>query len=105
MVAKARKQNLLEEERMKFFNKRDNWQGEEGGPVNEDPLGDQVVPYPAELLQPERSMKEIRLDNLRKEKEDKIRRNSAADINKKIVSGMVRDSMISGRKIWTEQER
>ncbi|GMI13613.1 hypothetical protein TrVE_jg2323 [Triparma verrucosa] len=105
MVAKVRKQNLLEEERMKFFNKRDNWQGEEGGPVNEDPLGDQGVPYPAELLQPERSMKEIRLDNLRKEKEDKIRRNSAADINKKIVSGMVRDSMISGRKIWTEQER
>ncbi|GMI04431.1 hypothetical protein TrLO_g15438 [Triparma laevis f. longispina] len=105
MVAKARKQSLLEEERMKFFNKRDNWQGEEDGPVNEDPLGEQGVPYPKELLKAERSMKEIRLDNLKKEKEDKIRRNSAADLNKKRVSGMIRDSMLDGRKIWTEQER
>ena len=72
--------------------------------VNSDPLGAEGVPYPKELLKPEMSSREHRLEGLKKEKKEKMRRNSFSDESKKRVSSLIRDSMIEGRKVWTEQE-
>ena len=56
---------------------------EEGEILNEDPLGTEGVPYPKELLKPEMSKREHRLNQLAKQKNEKMRRNSFSDENRK----------------------
>jgi hypothetical protein len=69
-----------------------------------DPMYYEAPPYPKELLDDE----QVEVEKIRKaadnERRRKTRKLSVTDINKKMVSQIISNGMVEGRKVWTEEE-
>ncbi|GMI07742.1 hypothetical protein TrRE_jg2291, partial [Triparma retinervis] len=92
-----------EQERIEFY-KTEELDDDEARAAEMDPLYYEAPPYPKELLKDELEEDEKRRKAIDDQRRRRTRKLSVTDTNKKMVSQIMANGLVEGRKVWTEEE-
>ena len=103
-LEEAKRRSQEEQQRIDFYKANNLDDEDEARAVEMDPMYYEAPPYPKELLKDEIEEEERRRKAIDDQRRKRNRKLSITDTNKKMVSQILANGLVEGRKIWTEEE-